>query len=172
MALQNKSIKPEQEKPALEPAEATVEKVEAVEVSPEAITEKAPEKVIPEKEKPAPAAPTVAAPAPRPAEQIVEKSEELVEVEKILSEGIEDLYKELPENRKQEFREKGEETARTVEKLLKAAKVQINKIVRLIVDWLKMIPGVNKFFLEQEAKIKSDKLLELKKEKEGTWEAK
>jgi len=29
-------------------------------------------------------------------------------------------------------------------------------------DWLKILPGVNKFFLEQEAKIKTDKILALK----------
>jgi len=29
-------------------------------------------------------------------------------------------------------------------------------------NWLKLIPGVNKFFLEQEAKIKTDEVLKLK----------
>lgn len=94
------------------------------------------------------------------------KSEDLQQIEKILSEGLDDLYKDLPDNRKVEFRQKGEETARAVERLLESAKVKIGKVVRLIADWLKMIPGVNKFFLEQESKIKADRLLEYKKDKE------
>jgi len=94
------------------------------------------------------------------------KDPELVEIETILSEGLESLYKELPDNRKAEFRQKGEETAGAIRVLLSSAKVKVTKIVALIVKWLKMIPGVNKFFLEQESKIKADRLLEFKKDKE------
>lgn len=95
------------------------------------------------------------------------KSEELVAIEKILSDGLEDLYSRLPDNRKAEFRQKGEETATKIEKLMQAAKVHMKKVVGLIRDWLLMIPGVNKFFLEQETKIKADKILEYKAEREG-----
>jgi hypothetical protein len=171
MVLQNTPNKQKKELPPVEIAAEEVKETEAAEPSVEVQPEKTIEKVIPEKEKPAPAAPTPA-PAPAAAERVVEKSEDLVQVEKILAEGLENLYKDLPDNRKQEFKVKGEETARQITDLLKAVKIQINKIVRLIVDWLKTIPGVNKFFLEQEAKIKADKLLEMKKEKEGQWEVK
>jgi len=95
----------------------------------------------------------------------VEKSENLVQIEGILSEGLSDLYQQLPDKRKEEFKQKGEETARSIEKILMVAKFHAQKIVKLIVSWLKMIPGVNKFFLEQDSKIKTDKLIELKKEK-------
>ncbi|MEK7159401.1 MAG: hypothetical protein AAB575_02005 [Patescibacteria group bacterium] len=95
----------------------------------------------------------------------IEKSEDLVQIESILSEGLEDLYTELPDKRKEEFKQKGEETARSVEKILMAAKFHAQKVVNLIVSWLKMIPGVNKFFLEQDSKIKTDKLIEYRKEK-------
>ena len=37
------------------------------------------------------------------------------------------------------------------------------KIIDVIKKWLSIIPGINKFFLEQEAKIKTDKIMELKK---------
>jgi hypothetical protein len=37
--------------------------------------------------------------------------------------------------------------------------VSTKKIFVLIRAWLKIIPGVNRFFLEQEAKIKTDKIL-------------
>jgi len=113
---------------------------------------------------PAPVTVTLSKVAPTP---VPIKDPELVEIETILSEGLENLYKELPDNRKAEFRQKGEETAGAIRVLLGSAKVKVTKIVALIVKWLKMIPGVNKFFLEQESKIKADKLLEFKKEKEG-----
>lgn len=97
----------------------------------------------------------------------VSKSEEQAMIETILSEGLEDLYKQLPPNRQQEFKIKGEETASQIEKLLGSAKVQMNKIIDLIKGWLSMIPGVNKYFLAQESKIKADRLIEYKNEKEG-----
>jgi len=97
----------------------------------------------------------------------VAKSPDLVAVEKILSAGLEELYAKLPENRRAEFKQKGEQAASTIEKLLQSAKVQVKKVVSIIREWLLMIPGVNKFFLEQEIKIKADKLLDYKAEKEG-----
>ena len=56
----------------------------------------------------------------------------------------------------------GEETASKIAQLLEAAKVKTRKIFDLIVKWLRIIPGINRFFLEQEAKIKADKILRLK----------
>jgi len=40
-------------------------------------------------------------------------------------------------------------------------KIKARKVLHLIRDWLKIIPGINKYFLEQEAKIKTDKIIEL-----------
>jgi len=132
-----------------------------VESAPERIVEKAPEKALEKKgESTAPA--KAITPAP-----VIEKTEDYKKIEEILSEGIEDLYKELPENRKAEFRKVGEETTSKIEILLKKAKVQMAKIVSLIRKWLSMIPGVNKFYLEQETKLKADKLIAYKKSKEG-----
>jgi hypothetical protein len=137
-------------------------------VEQELTQEQVAEKAVQEKQSEAAATAAVqAAPTDNaPAAPVVTKSEELIDIEKILSTGIEDLYKELPDNRKQEFRDKGEETARAIEVLMRSAKVKIGKVVKLIADWLKMIPGVNKFFLEQESKIKADNLLQHKKDKE------
>ncbi|KKQ80025.1 MAG: hypothetical protein UT02_C0017G0008 [Parcubacteria group bacterium GW2011_GWC2_38_7] len=114
------------------------------------------------------ASPVVATPvAPVALAPVIAKSEDLVAIEKILSEGLEDLYSKLPDNRKAEFRQKGEEAASTIETMMQSAKVQMKKVIGVIRDWLLMIPGVNKFFLEQETKIKADKLLEYKAGKEG-----
>lgn len=100
---------------------------------------------------------------------IKQKSETLKQIESILSENLEDLYKSLPDNLKQEFKEKGEKTASKIEEIIHQAKVVVHKIVDLIRKWLLTVPGVNKFFLEQETKIKADKILALaekeKKEK-------
>lgn len=87
----------------------------------------------------------------------------VVEVEKVMEEGLKEAWKELGPIQRQEFKIKGEQTAVQIRELLKAAHVKVKKIFRLIVEWLKMLPGINRFFLEQEAKIKTDKILALKR---------
>lgn len=82
-------------------------------------------------------------------------------VEAILSDRLGDTYLRMDPQTQVRFKEVGEETARQIHGLLQAAKVQTQKILLLIINWLKIIPGVNQFFLEQEAKIKADKLLAL-----------
>src|SRR3989339_1651416 len=86
-----------------------------------------------------------------------------VEVEKVMEEGLKDAFKELTPIQRQEFKIKGEQTATQIRDLLRATHVKVKKIIRLIVEWLKMLPGINRFFLEQEAKIKTDKIIALKK---------
>lgn len=83
------------------------------------------------------------------------------QVEHVLSEGLAPTYKSLDPAVQEEFKRVGEETAGKISILLQSAKVQAKKIVELIMSWLKIIPGVNAFFLEQEAKIKADKILNL-----------
>lgn len=83
-------------------------------------------------------------------------------LEAILEEDLEDLYFSLPENKQQEFKIKGEETTKKIAYLLTNTKATFRKIFKLIFQWLKIIPGVNKFFIEQEAKIKADRILEIK----------
>jgi hypothetical protein len=56
----------------------------------------------------------------------------------------------------------GEETVEKINSLLDKTKIKIGKIINLIKKWLKIIPGINQFFLEQEAKIKTDKIINLK----------
>ena len=83
-------------------------------------------------------------------------------VERILSEGLEETFRTLDAEHQQAFKETGEVTAAKIETMLQSAKVQVIKIIELIMTWLKIIPGVNKYFLEQEAKNKADKLLRLR----------
>jgi len=88
---------------------------------------------------------------------------QIQQIEKILEQGLGDAYSRLSPIAKQEFKLKGEQTAIKINELLKATHVKVKKILKLIVEWLKLLPGVNRFFLEQEAKIKTDQILSTKK---------
>lgn len=96
---------------------------------------------------------------PRPSAIPQVRDEITVRIEKILEDGIGDAYNRLSPVAKQEFKLKGEQTARKIRDLLRSSHVKIKKIFRLILEWLKMLPGINKFFLEQEAKIKTDRII-------------
>ncbi|MFA7653736.1 MAG: hypothetical protein WCX97_01695 [Candidatus Magasanikbacteria bacterium] len=93
------------------------------------------------------------------------RDEITVKIEKIMSEDLLDVYQNLSPIARQEFKIKGEETASKIQELLQSTHVKVKKIFQLIVEWLKLLPGINRFFLEQEAKIKVDKILMLKNKK-------
>lgn len=80
-------------------------------------------------------------------------------IEGILEEDLGFIYEELPPYMQKDFKEKADIAALEIEKLLQKAKVNIRKVVKIIIQWLRIIPGINKFYLEQEAKIKADKIL-------------
>lgn len=96
---------------------------------------------------------------------ITEEEKRVQEVEQILSEGLHELFASLPPAEQQKFKVEGEKAAREVAGLLGQVKVKIDQIVSVIRRWLMIIPGVNKFFIEQESKIKAQKLLLLKQRK-------
>src|SRR3989338_2919559 len=105
--------------------------------------------------KAAPSAASPAAPAPAtPADKSVQ-----------LQSDLEDLYFQMDEAHRTLFKEEGEKTARAIDQLMAAARATAQKILYLIQRWLRLIPGINKFFLEQEAKIKTDKMMALADEK-------
>lgn len=93
---------------------------------------------------------------------VLEKNEMVLQIEKILEEDLEDIYFNLPPETQKEFKEKGEETASKIHEFLDAVKIKTKEIIIAISHWLKIIPGVNKFFVDQESKIKADKILKLK----------
>ena len=84
------------------------------------------------------------------------------QIESILANGLDDLYIKMPADKQQEFKLAGEQTANKINSLLDQAKVKVKEIIDLIRKWLLIIPGVNKFFLEQEAKIKADEVMRIK----------
>lgn len=108
-----------------------------------------------------------ATPATTPPVRAIKTLPHYQEVEKILEANLGEVFQTMPPQKQQEFKIKGEETTAQITKLLNTAKVKFSSLAKqifgLIINWLKVISGVNKFFLEQEAKIKSDKILALKK---------
>ena len=88
-----------------------------------------------------------------------------LKIEKIMEEDLEDVFGELTAIQKQEFKIKGEKTAFEIRNLLNSTKIKVKKIFEFLLEWLKILPGINKFFLEQEAKIKADKIIALQQNK-------
>lgn len=90
------------------------------------------------------------------------KSPTLLKIEGILEQDLQDSYFKMEPDLQKKFKTEGEKTATKIEKILKRTEVKIKKIFKLIFNWLNIIPGVNKFFIKQEAKIKTDKIIKLK----------
>jgi len=108
----------------------------------------------------APATTVTAAPS-----AVAGKDEVVIEVEKILEDGIGPYFSSLPEDARPLFKKKGEEVAGQLSEMVRTFHFNLRRAYQLITDWLKTIPGVNKFFLEQEAKIKTDRILALMEER-------
>ena len=92
---------------------------------------------------------------------VVSDAERKRQIESVLAKDMEDFYMEMNETKKQEFKKAGEETSTKINELASKGKATAKKILELIKKWLALIPGVNKFFLEQEAKIKTDEIMKL-----------
>ncbi len=114
---------------------------------------------------PAPAAPPWPTPptAPPPPQA---KEADFIKVEKILEENLAQAYQSMEPELQSQFKKEGERIASLVWQMIKTAKIQVKEILKMIVHWLKMIPGVNRYFLEQESKIKTDKIIAIAKRKE------
>ena len=111
----------------------------------------------------------VAVPAPTP--PVSDESSKQVDdyhqkrelaLDSILSEGLAETFLAMPPAQQKIFKEEGEKTVKKINILLDAAKINIGKIAGLVRKWLSIIPGINRFFLDQEAKIKTDKIIKIK----------
>ncbi|PLX25857.1 hypothetical protein C0580_01140 [Candidatus Parcubacteria bacterium] len=96
------------------------------------------------------------------------QSQEIVlqKVESILAENMDRVFLTMDVAAQAKFKAKGEETARQIASLLSKTKVKTKEVLKLILNWLRVIPGVNKFYIEQEAKIKADRILKIHEGKE------
>lgn len=116
--------------------------------------ERRPETVVVES---GPVAPVVAVPStPPPVTAPV--ADRYRQIEHILEADLSELYFRMAPQDQELFRRKGEETARLISETIDKPKVSIKKIVTAIKAWLRVIPGINRFFIEQEAKIKADRI--------------
>lgn len=84
------------------------------------------------------------------------------EIDSFLSDGLSETFLAMSLDKQKTFKEEGEKTAKKINILLDATKINLGKIVSLIRRWLSLISGVNRFFLDQEAKIKADKIIKIK----------
>lgn len=85
------------------------------------------------------------------------------EIRQVMSQDLQDIYAGMDPATQKTFKEEGRKAADQIKEILLSGKVQARKIFKLLFDWLKIIPGVNKFFIKQEAKIKTDRLINLNK---------
>ena len=81
------------------------------------------------------------------------------DIEGILAKGLDNVFLSMDASTQQEFKKKGEKTSQAIVVLLQKTKLKVKKIINLIVSWLKIIPKVNKYYIEQEAKIKTEEIL-------------
>ncbi len=147
--------------PKIEQKDKTLETKNIPEKEVQSETEKVYDKVAPKKPKQSSAS-TVELPALQKKEVLTpEDEQEVEEVEHILEEDLGDIYKELDPQSQKTFKEQGETTARTIVMLLHKVKIKTRLIMRTISKWLFIIPGVNRNFVEQESKIKTDKIIDM-----------
>lgn len=99
-----------------------------------------------------------------PTQVPIVKDPMLVNIESILAEDLTDVFLELPDDRKLAFKQKGEEIAVKIIVMIESGKVKVGKILGWIQEWLQMIPGVNKYFINQESKIAADKIMRFAQE--------
>lgn len=88
--------------------------------------------------------------------------ETVIKVEKVLEENIAPYFARLTPDQQHKFKTEGEKVTKEIAQCLKEVKVNVARIFQLIWAWLMFLPGVNKIFLQQEAKIKTDKILRIK----------
>jgi len=84
-------------------------------------------------------------------------------IDDILEDGLDKFFLEMSPTEQKHFKEEGEKTVFKINQLLDKTRVSVVKIVSLIKNWLNLIPKINRYFLEQEAKIKADKIFKINK---------
>lgn len=94
----------------------------------------------------------------------IQPSQHQVDIENILAADLSNAYRQMSPEQQEEFKKAGEATATKIVTLIEKAKITARKVLALVSNWLKMIPGVNRFFLEQEVKIKTEEILRYERE--------
>lgn len=84
------------------------------------------------------------------------------ELEIALGEGLEDQFLKMDFMSQKGFKEAGENLTEVLKDVILNQKIERPKIMDKIRLWLKMIPNVNNFFIEQETKNRADKIMAIK----------
>lgn len=96
------------------------------------------------------------------------KSPTLQAIEDVLAQDLEEIYFRLEPVARRRFKERGEQTAHEIETTLLDTRQHIERkmkrILQLILDWLKLLPGVSRFFITQAAKIKTERVIALNRD--------
>lgn len=93
-----------------------------------------------------------------------QKTPTQVEIENIMADGLGTAYQAMTPAQQEKFKKRGEEVAKAIDLLTSHLKLTARKVLHLIRSWLKLIPGINKYFLEQEAKLKTDDIMKYGRE--------
>lgn len=93
----------------------------------------------------------------------IRKDKRKKEIEAALAANLDEFYLQMNQDKRREFKIAGEKTAAKINELLDEARIRARKIADLIKKWLSLIPGISRYFLEQETKIKTDEILRIKK---------
>lgn len=96
-----------------------------------------------------------------PPEAKPEKDSMMMKIEFVLEEDVEENFKNMPPQQQAAFRREGEELAERLKAMCSSGKFDAGLANKQITRWLRGIPDVNALFLEQAAKIKTDKLKHL-----------
>ena len=98
-------------------------------------------------------------------EPVLEMNDEWkVQILSVLDENLEDAMSDMSPAKKEEFLAAKKELAGKIRSMLDEAVVQFAAILLLVRKWLAMIPRVQTYFLEQESKLKTDKIKKLAEE--------
>lgn len=146
----------------LESPSSAAEQMHGVENIPEKSSESKPERSIQaSQEKNSNTSVSVSLPNAVGQEPVSVSNQEIVlkKVENILASGMEQAFLTMDVATQAKFKIKGEETAKKISTLMQKSKLKAKEVVNLILEWLRIIPKVNKFYIEQEAKIKTDHIM-------------
>ncbi|MBT6690752.1 hypothetical protein HOB10_00250 [Candidatus Parcubacteria bacterium] len=127
--------------------------------------EKAPEQIteqVTEVAQPSVVLPESTTQAPAPIVQGVVPPEK---IEAVLSEDMDKAFLSMDVATQARFKAEGEQTVMNISTLMQQTKVKTRQVLDLILNWLRIIPQVNAHYLEREAKIKAEKIVNLYKNK-------
>ncbi|MDP3970921.1 MAG: hypothetical protein Q8P90_04430 [bacterium] len=99
------------------------------------------------------------------AEEDKNKTQVQIDLEELMVVGLGEAFQTMSPKEQEKFKEEGEKTAKKIEILIEKAKLTARKALALIRNWLRLIPGISKFYLEQEAKIKTEEVLRYTRER-------